>query len=422
MAGELAPSGRCLMTDTKPYLVAGEWRAGEETFEVKSPFDGAAVAEVGVPSDADVEDAVAAAADTFQESRTLPSYVRAEALAHISRRLAERVDEVAETIAREGGKPLKWATVEAKRASSTFRWAGEEARRQDGELLRLDAETELPDGMLSVLPLSGARAEKLVRDPRIAKVSFTGSGEVGWRLKGLEPKKHFTLELGGNAGAIVHSDADIDHAAARMAFGGYYQAGQSCIAVQRVLVHAPVYEDFVSRFVKQVESLKVGDPLDPETDVGPLIDAGALDRISEWVDEAVAQGAEVLTGSSRRDPFYEPTILANVTSEMKVCKEEVFGPVTTVTSYQTFEEALEIVNDSRYGLQAGVFTSDIKRAMLAHTELVVGGVIVNDVSAYRSDQMPYGGAKESGYGREGLRYAIEEMTEPRIMVLSDVSL
>jgi acyl-CoA reductase-like NAD-dependent aldehyde dehydrogenase len=476
------------MSDTKPYLVAGEWQSGEETFAVKSPFDGSVVAEVGVPSDAEVEAAVAAAADTFQESRTLPSHVRAEALAHISRRLAERVDEVAETIAREGGKPLKWATVEAKRASSTFRWAAEEARRQDGELLRLDteagtgsrlgivrrfpfgpvlgispfnfpvnlvahkvapalavgapiivkpatatplgalllgelfAETELPRGMLSVLPLSGARAEKLVHDPRIAKVSFTGSGEVGWRLKGLEPKKHFTLELGGNAGAIVHSDADIDHAAARMAFGGYYQAGQSCIAVQRVLVHAPLYEDFVSRFVKQVESLKVGDPLDPETDMGPLIDAAALDRITEWVDEAVASGAEVLTGGRRRDSFYEPTILANVTSEMKVCKEEVFGPVTTVTSYQTFEEALATVNDSRYGLQAGVFTSDIQRAMLAHRELVVGGVVVNDVSAYRSDQMPYGGAKESGYGREGLRYAMEEMTEPRIMVISDVSL
>jgi acyl-CoA reductase-like NAD-dependent aldehyde dehydrogenase len=476
------------MTDTKPYLVAGEWQSGEETFAVKSPFDGSVVAEVGVPSDAEVEDAVAAAADTFQESRTLPSHVRAEALAHISRQLADRVDEVAETIAREGGKPLKWATVEAKRASSTFRWAAEEARRQDGDLLRLDteagtgsrlgivrrfpfgpvlgispfnfpvnlvahkvapalavgapiivkpatatplgalllgelfAETELPRGMLSVLPLSGARAEKLVHDPRIAKVSFTGSGEVGWRLKGLEPKKHFTLELGGNAGAIVHSDADIDHAAARMAFGGYYQAGQSCIAVQRVLVHAPVYEDFVTRFVKQVESLKVGDPLDPETDMGPLIDAAALDRITEWVDEAVASGAEVLTGGRRRDSFYEPTILANVTSEMKVCKEEVFGPVTTVTSYQTFEEALATVNDSRYGLQAGVFTSDIQRAMLAHRELVVGGVVVNDVSAYRSDQMPYGGAKESGYGREGLRYAMEEMTEPRIMVISDVSL
>jgi acyl-CoA reductase-like NAD-dependent aldehyde dehydrogenase len=476
------------MTETKPYLVAGEWHSGEETFEVTSPFDEAVVAEVGVPTDAHVEEAAASAAETFAESRNLPSHLRAEALAHISRRLAESVDDVAKTIAREGGKPLKWSTVEARRASSTFRWAAEEARRQDGELLRLDTEagtgsrlgivrrfpfgpvlgispfnfpvnlvahkmapalavgapiilkpatatplgalllgelfmeTELPKGMVSVLPLSGTRAEKIVGDPRIMKVSFTGSTEVGWRLKGLEPKKHFTLELGGNAGAIVHSDADLDHAAARVAFGGYYQAGQSCIAVQRVLVHAPAYDDFVTRFVKQVESLKVGDPLDPETDVGPLIDASAVDRITDWVEEAVASGAEVLTGGTRRDPFYEPTILANVNSEMKVCREEVFGPLTTVTPYQTFEEALETVNDSRYGLQAGVFTSDIERATLAHRELVVGGVIVNDVSAYRSDQMPYGGAKESGYGREGLKYAMEEMTEPRIMVLSDVPL
>jgi acyl-CoA reductase-like NAD-dependent aldehyde dehydrogenase len=476
------------VTERQPYLVAGERRSGEERFEVKSPYDDAIVAEVDVPTDSHVEEAVARATETFEESRNLPSHLRAEALAQISRRLAERVDEVAETIAREGGKPLKWSVVEAKRASSTFRWAAEEARRQDGELLRLDteagtgsrlgivrrfpfgpvlgispfnfpvnlvahkvapalavgapiivkpatatplgalllgelfAETELPKGMLSVLPLSGSRAEKLVGDPRIKKVSFTGSGEVGWRLKGLEPKKHFTLELGGNAGAIVHSDTDLDHAAARVAFGGYYQAGQSCIAVQRVLVHAPVYEDFVIRFVKQVESLKMGDPLDPGTEVGPVIDAGSLDRITDWVQEAVAGGAEVLTGGSRRDPFYQPTILANVTAEMKVCREEIFGPVTTVTPYQTFEEALTTVNGTRYGLQAGVFTSDIERAMLAHRELVVGGVIVNDVSAYRSDQMPYGGAKESGYGREGLKYAIEEMTESRILVLSDVPL
>jgi acyl-CoA reductase-like NAD-dependent aldehyde dehydrogenase len=283
-------------------------------------------------------------------------------------------------------------------------------------------ETELPRAMLSVLPLPGSRTEPLVRDPRIRKVSFTGSSEVGWKLKSLDPRKRFTLELGGNAGAIVHSDADLDHAAARIAFGGYYQAGQSCIAVQRVLVHAPAYDDFVTRFVKQVESLKVGDPLDPETDVGPVIDAGALDRISSWVDEAVSQGAEALVGGSRRDPFFEPTILGNVTRDMKVCREEIFGPVTSVLRYETFEEALEQANDSPYGLQSGVFTNDIGRALLAHRELEVGGVVVNDVSAFRADQMPYGGSKESGYGREGLRYAMDEMTEPRILILSHVPL
>jgi acyl-CoA reductase-like NAD-dependent aldehyde dehydrogenase len=473
---------------TKPYIVAGEERTGTETFEVKSPYDGSLVAEVAVPDDDDIEETASRAAETFRESQHLPVHVRAEALAHVSARLLERQDEVAELIAGEGGKPLKWSKVEAARAVSTFRWAAEEVRRSGGELMRLDTEealgsrlgivrrfpfgpvlgispfnfpvnlvahkvapalavgapiaikpatqtplgalllgelvgeTDLPPGMMSVLPISGAGAEPLVKDDRFPKVSFTGSTGVGWHLRSLAPKKHFTLELGGNAGVIVHSDADLDHAASRVAFGGYYQAGQSCISVQRVLVQSEVYDDFVTRFVKQVEGLKTGDPLDPSSDVGPVIDSGALDRITDWVDEAVSGGAEVLLGGKRDDPFYLPTILANVTSDMKVCREEVFGPVTVVQRYQTFEEALAEVNSSEYGLQSGLFTRDIERAMLAHREIVVGGLIVNDVSAYRADQMPYGGAKESGRGREGLRYAMDEMTEPRIMVLSHIPL
>jgi len=474
--------------DTRPFLVAGEPRTGHDVLDVTSPFDGSVVARVGVPTDADVEDAVAAAAAAFDASRLLPVHQRAEALMHVSRRLEERGSEVAETIAREGGKPLKWARVEASRAVATFRWAAEEARGSDGEVMRLDteagtgsrlglvrrfplgpvlgispfnfpvnlvahkvapalavgapivvkpatatplgalllgdlvAETGLPEGMISVLPVSGSRAEKMTRDDRFAKVSFTGSGDVGWRLKGLSPKKHFTLELGGNAGVIVHGDADLDHAAARLAFGGYYQAGQSCISAQRILVQSDVHDDLVGRFVKEVQALRTGDPLDEATDVGPVIDAGALDRIAAWVEEAVAQGARILAGGTRRDPFYEPTILADVRPDMKVCREEVFGPVTTVQRYETFEDAVAQVNDSRFGLQAGVFTASMERALLAHRDLVVGGVIVNDVSAYRADQMPYGGAKESGYGREGLRYAMAEMTEPRILVLSHVPL
>jgi acyl-CoA reductase-like NAD-dependent aldehyde dehydrogenase len=473
---------------TKPYLIAGQWRTGEETFRVTSPYDGATVAEVGTPTAADVEEAVAAAAETFEVSRNLAVHERAEALMHISRGIAERAGDVAELIAREGGKPVKWSRIETNRAVSTFRWAAETLRQMDGDLLRLDtdpaagsrlglvrrfpygpvlgiapfnfpvnlvahkmapalavgapivikpatatplgalflgelfAETDLPDGMLSVLPISSQNAEKLVRDERFKKISFTGSSPVGWKLKGLDPKKHATLELGGNAGVIVHSDADLDHAAERVAFGGYYQAGQSCIAVQRVLIHAEAYEDFVSRFVKQVESLKVGDPMDESTDVGPLIDPGALDKVASMVDEAVSQGAEVLIGARRNDPFYAPTVLGNVRRDMKVCREEIFGPVTTVARYETFEEAIEEVNATPYGLQGGVFTRDIERAMLAHREIRVGGVILNDVSAFRADQMPYGGSKESGYGREGLRYAMEEMTEPRIMVISHIPL
>jgi len=476
-----------MATKTKPFYVAGQWRTGQGTLAVHSPYDGSVVAEIGVPTDDDIEHALQVAANTFKESRHLPTYVRAEALAHISRRIAERVDELAELVAREGGKPLKWSKVEVTRAVSTFRWASEETRRFGGEFMPLDTEqslgsragivrrfpygpvlgispfnfpvnlvahkiapalavgapivvkpagvtplgalalaelfdeTELPKGMLSVLPISSQRAQKLVEDRRFKKLSFTGSG-IGWKLKGLDPHKHATLELGGNAGVIVHSDADLDHAAARVAVGGYYQAGQSCISVQRVLIQSEVYEDFLPRLIKQVESLKVGDPLDPSVDVGPLIDRDALDRVDAWVKEAVEQGAEVLTGAKREDPFYHPTVLAKTSPEMKVRCMEIFGPVITVQPYQTFEEALAEVNDSEYGLQAGVFTSSIERAMLAHRELEVGGVIVNDVSAFRADQMPYGGSKESGYGREGLRYAMDEMTEPRIMVLSHVPL
>ena len=472
----------------RPYLVNGTWRTGSGTFEVHSPFDGSVVAELGVPTEADVEEAAATAVATFRESRTLPVWKRAEALDHISRRLAETVDENAELIAREGGKPLKWARVEATRAVSTFRWASEVLRHGDEEVMRLDteaslgsrigiirrfpfgavlgitpfnfplnlvahkvapalavgapivikparatpigalrlaelfAETDLPAGMLQVLPVSSSVADGMARDARYRKISFTGSVDIGWYLKGLDPRKRVTLELGGNAGVIVHGDADLDLAARRVAFGGYYQAGQSCISVQRVLVQEQVYEDFAARLVKEVENLKVGDPLDPTVDVGPVIDRGNVERIEAWVREAVAEGAQVLTGGTADGPFFRPTLLSRVDPEMKVCREEVFGPVVTISPYATFEEALERASDSRFGLQAGVFTSDVNRAFQAHRELEVGGVILNDVSAFRADQMPYGGSKDSGFGREGLRFAMEEMTEPRIMVFSHVPL
>jgi acyl-CoA reductase-like NAD-dependent aldehyde dehydrogenase len=472
----------------RPFLVNGEWRTGEGTFEVHSPYDDGVVAEIGVPTAEDVEEAVATAAETFEVSRNLPVHARAEALDHISRRLGESIDQNAELIAREGGKPLKWAKVEATRAVSTFRWASEVLRRGDDELIRLDTEaslgsrvglirrfpfgpvlgitpfnfplnlvahkvapslavgapivvkpasstplgslrlaelfdeTDLPHGMFQVLPVSSKVADGMARDERFRKISFTGSSDIGWYLKGLDPKKRVTLELGGNAGVIVHSDADLDLAAQRVAFGGYYQAGQSCISVQRVLVQSEVYEDFAARLVKQVESLKVGDPMDPTVDVGPVIQKSEVGRIDSWVQEAVTQGATVLTGGKAEEPFFSPTLIADVKPDMKVCREEIFGPVVTISPYQTFEDAIATVNDSRYGLQAGVFTNDINRAFQAHRDIDVGGIIVNDVSAFRADQMPYGGSKDSGFGREGLRYAMEEMTEPRIMVLSHIPL
>ncbi|MGH2693508.1 MAG: aldehyde dehydrogenase family protein [Actinomycetota bacterium] len=476
------------MTDTRRYLVAGEWRKGDDAFEVTSPFDGSVVARVARPGGRDIEDAVAAAAAVFEETRKLPVHARAEALSLISKRLAERQDEVAGLITREAGKPLKWAKVEAGRAASTFRWAAEEVRHGFDELMRLDTdpalgsrlglvrrfplgpvlgiapfnfpvnlvahklapalavgapivikpatktplgalllgelfgETDLPKEMVSVLPVGGSDAEKMAGDERFAKVTFTGSSDVGWNLRKVANKKAVTLELGGNAGVIVHSDADLDHAAQRCAFGGYYQAGQSCIAVQRVIVQKDVAEEFSSKLVAEVEKLKAGDPLDAETDVGPLIDRDALDKVASFVDEAVQAGAEVLTGGKREDPFYLPTVVTKTRPEMKVRCEEIFGPVVVVETYSEFEDAIALSNETRFGLQAGVFTKDVDRIMLAHRDIRVGGVIVNDVSAFRADQMPYGGSKDSGAGREGLRYAMEEMTETRVLVLSNVAL
>ena len=476
------------MPETREYLVAGEWRTGSETFDVTSPYDGSVVATVSSPTESDVEAAVAAAADAFPETRKLPVHVRAEALAHISRRLGERSDEVAEMIAREGGKPIKWAKVEAARAVSTFRWAAEECRRSGGEIMRLDTEeslgpraalirrfplgpvlaiapfnfpvnlvahkmapalavgapivvkpatktplgalllgelfleTDLPAAMLSVLPIGGSEAGELAKDERIRKVSFTGSSQVGWELKAADPRKAVTLELGGNAGVIVHSDGDLDKAAERIAFGGYYQAGQSCISVQRVFAQKDVAETLEAKLVEAVSALKTGDPMDPETEVGPLIDRDALDKVSGLVDEAVQNGAEILVGGKREDPFYAPTILKRTRKDMKVRQEEIFGPVTTLETYEDFDDAIELANETNYGLQAGLFTRDVELIFKAHRDLEVGGVIVNDVSAFRADQMPYGGTKDSGVGREGLRWAMEEMTEEKVLVISGIEL
>lgn len=275
---------------------------------------------------------------------------------------------------------------------------------------------------ISVLTCAASDAERAAQDERVAKVSFTGSDEVGWKLASLVPRKRITLELGGNAAVIVEPDADLDHAAQRLAFGGFYQAGQSCIKTQRVFVQEGVFGDLCDRLVPRVEALVVGDPAREDTDVGPLIDVGAIDRVEEWVREALDGGARALCGAKRDDPCYLPTVLVDVRPDMNVVCREIFGPVLVVQKYSTFEEAVQMVNDSDYGLQAGVFTNDVERVFLAHRELRVGGVIHNDVSAFRADQMPYGGVKASGQGREGLRYAMEEMSETRILVLSNLDL
>lgn len=274
-----------------------------------------------------------------------------------------------------------------------------------------------PEAGIAVLPCATAVADRLVEDERIRMLSFTGSPAVGWTLRARAGRKRVTLELGGNAGVIIHQDADVPYAAERVAWGGFSYAGQSCISVQRVYAHSGVYEEFVDQLLPRVQALKLGDPLDEATDVGPVIDSGAAQRVETWVQEAVAGGAEVLLGGARRGNLFPPTVLASLREDMRVSCQEVFGPVVGLYRYADAADALRAVNASDFGLQAGLFTKDWNLIERAFAEIEVGGLMVNDVSTFRVDHMPYGGAKMSGEGREGLRYAIEEMTSLKLLML-----
>ena len=279
-------------------------------------------------------------------------------------------------------------------------------------------EAGAPAGSVSILPMSRALGDRLVADDRFAVLSFTGSPAVGWPMKARAGKKRVVLELGGNAGAIVDRSADLDWAVRRITVGAFSYSGQVCISVQRVFVHADVFDDFANRLVEAARALRLGDPLDPETDLGPMVDAKAAARTQAWVDEAVAAGARGLLGGRAGDTFYPPTILVDAPLDAKVCSEEAFAPLVVLARFSDFEAAISQANDSRFGLQAGVFTNDLGNAFRAFDGLEVGGVILNDIPTYRIDHMPYGGVKDSGHGREGLRYAIEDMTEIRILVIA----
>jgi acyl-CoA reductase-like NAD-dependent aldehyde dehydrogenase len=283
-----------------------------------------------------------------------------------------------------------------------------------GEIL---AETDLPAGAFSILPMRSADATALVEDERIKKLSFTGSASVGWNLRDRARKKHVTLELGGNAAVIIDRDADLDDAIKRCVFGGYYQSGQSCISVQRIYVHREVYDSFREAFVEAVRGLVIGDPREEKTFVGPIISEDDAKRIEQSIQDAVRKGGRLLCGGGRKGRMVEPAVLEGVPQNADASCEEIFGPVTLLYPFADFDGALAAVNDSRYGLQAGVFTQDIRKIQKAWDELDVGGVMINEVPSWRADQMPYGGSKDSGLGREGLRWAIESMTDVRLLVI-----
>lgn len=284
---------------------------------------------------------------------------------------------------------------------------------------RLALEAGAPPGALNVVPCDRETGEAIVVDPRFRMLTFTGSAAVGWPMKARAgEKKRVVLELGGNAAVIVEPDADLDWAAERCAAGGFSYAGQSCISVQRILVHRDVYEAFAAKLLARIALLKVGDPLDEGTDVGPLIDEENAKRIVSWIDEARASGARVLVGGGRKGSMVEPAVVEDPPPKAKIVCEEAFGPVVTLQRYAGFDEALDAVNDSAFGLQAGLFTHDLRRVYRALETLEVGGLVIGEVPTFRADNYPYGGVKGSGMGREGVRYAIEEMTELRTLVIN----
>lgn len=279
------------------------------------------------------------------------------------------------------------------------------------------AETELPEGAFSILPCSRTAADILVTDERIKLLSFTGSPAVGWDMKNRAGKKKVTLELGGNAACVVDADSDLDDAVARIVFGAFYQSGQSCIGVQRIIVHENIYEDFKNRLVEATKKLRMGDPKNEDTFIGPMISEKEAIRLEKWISEAVSAGGRLLCGGKRDGAMLEATLLENVGREQSLYKKEAFGPVAILTKFKSFDDAIAEVNDSAYGLQTGVFTRDIYKAHKAWNELEAGGVVIGDIPSWRVDHMPYGGVKDSGLGREGIKFAIEDMTEIRMMVL-----
>jgi acyl-CoA reductase-like NAD-dependent aldehyde dehydrogenase len=283
-----------------------------------------------------------------------------------------------------------------------------------GEVL---AETDLPKGAFSILPCSRDGADLFTTDERFKLLSFTGSPQVGWELKAKAGKKPVILELGGNAACVVDADSDLDDAIERIVFGAYYQSGQSCISVQRVIVHESIYAEFKQRYTDKVANLVHGDPLHEDTFIGPMISESEASRLDNWIQEAVTAGANLLCGGKRDGNMLQATLLENVPNDAAINTEEAFGPVSIISSFSDFDEALKEVNNSQFGLQAGVFTRDIYKAHKAWNELDVGGVVIGDVPSWRVDNMPYGGVKESGLGREGITFAMEDMTEIRLMVL-----
>jgi glyceraldehyde-3-phosphate dehydrogenase (NADP+) len=464
------------------YLyAAGSFIQTKDILKVKEKYTDEYFAEVCMADEKILEECIQKAVGVENEMSELSSGAKYKILKQISDAIFENRKTLAEIIAMEAGKPLKYALIEAERASQTFIIAAEEAKRIYSEILSLDwfsdlrkeavvklfpvgtvagitpfnfplnlvahklapaiaagcpiilkpasatpvsslelaaiiNKTDLPKSAFSVLPMSHIVSKPLIEDERIKKISFTGSPEVGWEMKTRCRKKRITLELGGNAAAVVTPSADFEEAVAKCVTGAFAYSGQVCIHTQRIFVHESIYDNFVRKFVERTSKLKYGNPLETDTDISVMIDETNAIRVENWINEAVISGAKVLIGGKRTGSYLDPTVLTNTHKDMKVRKEEIFGPVVCIEKYLNFDEAIDLVNDSRFGLQSGVFTNNIQEMNIAFTKIKAGGIMINESPTFRMDHMPYGGLKESGFGKEGVKYAIFEMSDMKILV------
>jgi len=468
--------------ETYKIYVAGEFVETNEELIVSNPFDNKQIAKTFIAGKKEIDIAISKGKEQEKTMRDLPIYKRYEILMQIANDIKADKERLANVLAQESGKPMRYALGEIDRAAQTFLVAAEESKRLPSEYFSLDwtaaghgkealvkyfpvglisgispfnfplnlaahkiapaiasgnpiilkparstplsvlelakiiDKTDLPKGAISLFPTDREAGNQLVTDYRIKKLTFTGSPEVGWKMKSQAGSKKITLELGGNAGVIVSENADIEHAVAKCLVGSFAYSGQVCIHVQRIYVQDTVFDRFIDIFKKGTNNLKFGSPLDDDTEISSMIDEANAIRVEAWVKDAVADGAKVLSGGKRDGTYYEPTIITNTKPQMNVCQLEIFGPVVTIEKFSKFEDAVAEINNSQYGLQAGVFTNNIKEINYAFNELEVGGVVNNDVPTFRVDHMPYGGLKNSGFGREGLKYSIMEMMEPKLLV------
>ncbi len=474
------------MAQALPLILAGREVRTEKSMQVLDKYTGEAFEEVSIAGPAELEQALAAAEAAREAMASLPAHRKAEIIGKAASLLWERREKLTKLIAREAGKPYRYAKAEAERTVENLDYCAEEAKRIHGETIPVDAgksgegrwgfyerfpigvvaaispfnfplnlaahklgpavaagcpvvlkpasatplsglelgrafaEAGLPEGALSVLPGPGGDiGDRLVSDARVAKVSFTGSRAVGECIIRMAGMKKVTLELGGNSAVVIDRDIDsLDYAVKRCLLGAFYNQGQVCISVQRVYVHRDLYQEFLDKLVRSANELKIGNPVEPDTDIGPMISEAEAERVQAWVQEAVDGGAKVLCGHERQGAVYRPTVVVGASPDMRVVKDELFGPAAAVSPVDTFEEGVAHCDDSQYGLQAGVFTSNVDRALNAVRRMNVGGVMINDFPSYRIDHMPYGGNKGSGLGREGAKFAIEEMTTVRAVIFN----